>query len=343
MRDLTVALLGCGRHAGTVQLPILARMAGVRLAAIADADSAALERARALAPDARLVSDYRAILARVDAPDAVVIALPNRLHAPAAIAFLEANIPVYVEKPLALTAEAGEAVRRAAGGAIHAVGFNYRFNRLYRAARRLIDEGRVGRVERARTEFTVRSEELPDWKGRRDTGGGALLDLGSHHVDMVRFLLGARVERVRADIRSRVSEDDEVDLEMWLGGGCEVHGRFGLHGEPRERFEIEGTLGTLIVDRTRYQDPVLLPAGRARRETPLLRLGQAVRRLPYVMEKRRTPGHEPSHRIALERFLDAVRAGRPFRPDASDGVACLRILEAAERSARSGRPEDIAG
>jgi predicted dehydrogenase len=312
------------------------------LVTVADADSDALGYARAIAPGTDVVRDYHEVARRTDL-DAVVIALPNHLHASAAIAFLASGTSVYVEKPLAVTTMEAERVREAATGAICAVGFNYRFNRLYEAARRLIEEGRIGPVRSARSVFRVDSGPVPQWKRARETGGGALLDLGSHHVDLAVFLLGKRVESVRADIRSLESEDDCVDLELHLEDGCDVRSSFHLQGAPAERFEIEGDLGSLIVDRTRYQDVVFRPRGKTAPEPTWLRGWQALTHGRYVLEKRRTPGHEPSHRIALERFFDAVRSERRFRPDVEDGVACLRILEAAERSSRSGRPEPVGG
>ena len=338
--ELSVGLLGCGAHAGRVQLPILLGLDGVRVALIAEADPRALDKALASAPAARGVADYASVDG-LDTLDAVVVALPSSLHAPAARRCLAAGIPTYVEKPLALTVSEGTEVRDAAAGAMCAVGFNYRFNRLYAEARRQIASGRAGPVRRVRSSFCVAGGTLPEWKRRRVTGGGALLDLASHHIDLLMFLLDARVEAVSARIQSVESEDDVADLRMRLENGIEASGHFSLRADPQERFEIDGDDGTLIVDRTRYQDIVFLSRGARPRETPSLRVGQAIRNIPYILEKRRTPGHEPSHRIALERFLSAVSGGHPFAPDAEDGIACLRVIEAAERSAASGGVEPV--
>ena len=99
---LRVGLFGCGRIAQALHGPILARMEGVRLTALADADAAARLRLAAVAPGATLYADWRRPL-ELGEMDAVVICLPPALHAPAAIAALEAGAHVYVEKPLALS------------------------------------------------------------------------------------------------------------------------------------------------------------------------------------------------------------------------------------------------
>jgi len=218
------------------------------------------------------------------------------------------------------------------------MGFNYRFNRLYRSARQWLAAGRLGEGIAVRTVFSIAECDLPEWKRKRADGGGALDELGSHHIDLVRFLFGEIVQ-VRADIHSRRSEADTACLQMRLGSGLVVQSLFAFGATNEERFEIHGSEGTLVVDRSREQDVRFERPGRS---WPRLRRAahalSQIRHAPYVLEKRFVPGHEPSHRTALERFVAAAAGdGRSIAPDLDDGHACVAVVDAAERSARERR------
>jgi predicted dehydrogenase len=218
------------------------------------------------------------------------------------------------------------------------MGFNYRWNRLYQSARRELAAGRLGEVVAVRTVFSIAERPLPDWKRTRATGGGALHDLGAHHVDLVRFLFG-EIAQVHADIRTRRSEADTVCLQMRLASGLVVQSLFAFGVADEERFEIQGCDGTLTVDRSRQQDVRFeRHGGRWRRLRRAVHELAQMAHAPYVLEKRFVPGHEPSHRIALGRFVAAAAGdGPPPTPDLDDGYACVAVLDAAERSARDGR------
>jgi myo-inositol 2-dehydrogenase / D-chiro-inositol 1-dehydrogenase len=218
------------------------------------------------------------------------------------------------------------------------MGLNYRWNRLYRNARRQIDAGRLGEVVAVRTVFSIAGRALPAWKRSRADGGGALNELGSHHVDLVRYLFG-EIAQVKADIQSRHSEADTAFVQMQLESGLVVQSLFAFGIADEERFEIHGREGTLIVDRSRHQDVRFERPGRRWRR--LRRAAHALAQVvhaPYVLEKRFVPGHEPSHRIALGRFVAAVAGDeRSVEPDLDDGYACVAVIDAAERSARERR------
>jgi predicted dehydrogenase len=333
---LRLALLGCGEGARQHHLPLLRRLPGVELAVVADPAASARDAAARIAPEADVVEDWTEALA-IPGLDAAVICLPNALHAAAAIGAFERGVNVYVEKPLATTLDDAERVvaARSAAGLVGMMGFNYRFNRVYRSAREVLASGRLGPLVAARTAFTLARTELPEWKRSRAHGGGALLDLASHHVDLARWLLEDEVADVSAALRSRHSEDDTALLELRFAGGPVVQSLFGYGIVEEERFEVYGEAARLVVDRRRYQAAVVEPvgAGRLARATSLLRDLAHVGR---IAEKRFTPGHEPSHRDALGAFVSSVRAGTPASPSLQDGLVCAAVLEAAERAAAGG-------
>jgi predicted dehydrogenase len=336
---LAIGVIGCGQIARAVHLPILARLPGVHVTALADVDATRLSQAGARVPHAARYSDYARLLATAEL-DAVVVCVPPALHAEVAIAALEAGKNVYLEKPLATTVEDGERVCDAwqRSGRVGMMGFNYRFNRLYRQARSHVGEGRIGPVVAVRSVFATTSDGLPDWKRTRSSGGGALLDLASHDIDLVQFVLGEEVIDVAADVRRLASEGDSAMLQMRLASGIPVQLFASLGTAEDAVFEVYGQRGKVTVNR--YQSLTAQVAG-LRVDGRLRRLWNsvaAVRELPYFVQRLRAPANEPSFAAALTHFLGAVRGWHRAGPDFLDGYRSLSVVAAAEESARTGCP-----
>ena len=337
---LGCALLGCGKGALLYHLPSLARLPSVELVALADLDGKRLAQAARLAPEAEAFADWRAAI-EYPHVQAVVVCLPNGLHAPSSRAALARGLHVYVEKPLATALEDADAVIDVwrTSGCIGMVGLNYRFNDLYRSARATLAGGRLGELV-VRSVFTIPAAGVPAWKLGRAAGGGALLDLGSHHVDLVGWLLGEPVAEVSARISSQRSEDDTAFVELRLASGLVVHSLFAFGPPSEDRFGLRA--GGHARRRSGAPQHRCRPASRRIEQGAACRLRPAARCRPLdAYSKRRAPGNEPSHGAALSCFADAVRTAAPARPDLADGRSCLAVLDAAERSARSGRPEAI--
>ena len=165
-------------------------------------------------------------------------------------------------------------------------------------------------------------------------GGGALLDLVSHHVDLVAAFSGQRIVQVQGTLRSVRSPDDTAALQLLTDTGlvAQLQGSSAA-GAPVNRLDLVGTTGVLRVD---LLDGRPGPVERA--PGPGARLIRARRALSGLHPARllRSPGFEPSFRATIEAFLEAVRSGVPPRPDLSDGLRALAVIEAAEASARAG-------
>ena len=340
---IRVGIVGCGAIARAVHLPLLGRLPGVRVIALADPDDTQRGLARRLAPAAGTFADAGALLDAA-AIDAVVICSPSGWHAAHAQAAVQRGLHVYLEKPLATSLAEGvqlcEAWRRA--GVVGMMGFNYRFNDLLGRLRAQVRLGAVGPVVAARTTFCAPSGMLPSWKQRRETGGGVLLDLGSHHIDLIRFLLERKIRSVRAALRSRHTEDDCALLELELEGGAQVQSLFAFGAAAAERIEIHGEAGRLTVDRSASWDVEYEPGGVSPsiRGRIARRIG-TLRRIGFAIDKLRSPLHEPSYRIALEQFVAAISGSTSCQPDFDDGLTSLAVVEAAECSARCGREIEI--
>lgn len=208
--------------------------AGNPPAVVCDVD---LERARTLAaqfPGAEATTDLDALLARDDV-DAVVIGVPNDLHKPLAVRALRAGKDVLLEKPMALTtAECDEIIDVWRGsGRLLQMGFVCRFTAAAIAAKRTIDSGRLGRVQRIRVSLTRRRgiPGLGRWfTTRARSGGGVLIDIGVHVIDLAMHLTGRpRPLRVSAACASSFGHpiDGYVYTEMW-GGPPDPKGTFDV-------------------------------------------------------------------------------------------------------------------
>ncbi|HUQ81745.1 MAG TPA: Gfo/Idh/MocA family oxidoreductase [Gemmatimonadaceae bacterium] len=337
MQTVRVGVLGCGGIARVAHLPSLARTPGAQVVAIADPDAACLGVARTLAPDARAVAEYGDVLAMPDV-DAVIVALPPALHAEATIAALEHGKHVYVEKPLATSEPDGARVVAAwrATSLTAMMGFNYRFNPIVREARARIAAGEIGALVGARSVFTTPPRALAPWKQRRDTGGGVLLDLAVHHIDLIRYLLGADVTSVFAELRSDRTEHDSAFVQLGLTTG-QAQCMFSLNAVDDDRIEIFGSNARLTIDRYRsLRVEVASGAGGAIGGAVARAVGEA-RALPYALAKLRSPLNDPSFPAAIGAFVQAVRERTAASPDLHDGYRALAVVDAAERSAQSGR------
>src|SRR5215203_3111260 len=199
MSPLRIGVIGCGQIARGIHLPVLGRIPDARVVALAEPVEASRAAAIAMAPGARSFSDYRELI-QGGGLDAVVICAPPHLHAPSAIAAFEAGLHVYLEKPLAPSLAEGQRIvdawRRARR--VGMMGFNFRFHPQAERMRQRLRAGDVGTPLGVRTVFSILPHELPEWKRTRDTGGGVLLDLASHHIDLVHHLLDDPVARVYA-------------------------------------------------------------------------------------------------------------------------------------------------
>jgi myo-inositol 2-dehydrogenase / D-chiro-inositol 1-dehydrogenase len=338
-----VAILGCGAIARAAHLPSILRERDVTVVAVADQDAQNLAAARSLARDARAVAEYRDVLAMPDV-DAVIIALPPALHADAAVAALEMGKHVYIEKPLATSLDDAERVVTAAHGQrlVAMMGFNYRFNPLTQQAKAKIAARAIGDIVAVRTVFSTAARPLATWKQRRESGGGALLDLAVHHIDLVRYLLDADVTSVAATLASVRSEHDSVSLQLGLTTNAGVQIFCSLSSVDEDRIDVYGTNGKLSVDRYGSLRVDVSPA------TARGALGLAVSRLAgefgamsYGAEKRRAPMHDPSFPASIGAFIKSIRDGSAASPSLTDGLRAMQVIDAAERSAATGQRTDL--
>ena len=333
-----LGLLGFGRIAERVHLHALARSPRIELVAVAESDDERRMKLEQRKPQFRTFSHSDEVLALPEI-EAVLVCLPNELHAPAAKASFEAGKHVYLEKPIATNLKAGRDVVAAwkASERVGMIGFNYRYNPLYTGLREAITQSRIGEPILIRSAFSSPARELPSWKRARALGGGVLLDFASHHVDLVRFLTGVEIRTVTANVRSLSTDEDTANLQLELENGITVQSFFSTSAVEQDRFEVMGSKGTLRFDRLRSKrlafEPAQRPTGRVARS---IREFASLTKLPSRLLSAIHSDQEPSFDACLANFASAIRGGSVPAPDLTDGLRSLEVIAAAEESARSG-------
>jgi predicted dehydrogenase len=191
-----LGFLGLG-HIGRLRLESLVRAGVADVAALADCSASLCEPARALAPDARVCASLPELLSCN--LDGVVIATPSALHASQSIAALERGLAVFCQKPLARTANETRAVLDAARRAdrLLAVDLSYRRTQAVAALKALLDDRAIGDVYAAELVFHNAYGPGGGWfYDVARAGGGCLIDLGTHLIDLLRWTVDDPVARV---------------------------------------------------------------------------------------------------------------------------------------------------
>ena len=341
-QTIRVGFVGCGRVTETRHLAALRRVRGVEAVALSDVDAARLSRVADAYGVARRYEGWRALVGDSNV-EAVAVCVPPVLHAEVALAALAAGKHVFVEKPLALTLDECELLADASARDATLkvmVGFNMRWHRLVREARAALARGELGRVKLVRTIFTCGTRMRPDyaaWRSLRGSGGGSILELGTHHFDLVRFLLGREAREVYASC----DEGDETSVvTLKTDGGVQVVAALSEGTGESHEIEVYGERGRLRVSCYRADGLERLDAGRyagSPRER-LRRAARTIRALPRLLAQARTGGdYVNSYAEEWRHFAEAVRGRARVGATLEDGRRALEIALAAAESARTGR------
>jgi predicted dehydrogenase len=346
---IRLGVIGCGGVAELRHLPALRRVKGVEVVALADVDSSRLERVARQLGTAQRYIDYSDLIERGDV-DAVAVCVPPALHVAVARAALEAGKHVFIEKPLALRLTECDLLLESADAHVALkvmVGFNLRWHRLVRAAREIIRRGELGEIKLVSTTFTsgVRlGEDFADWRRHKETGGGALFELGVHHFDLLRFLLGCEVEEVSA---SSAPSDETATFIARMEDGAQVVSAFSEGTGENHAVEVYGARGWLRVCLYRADGLEQFSAGQypGAMRTRLHKLTRTFFDLPRIVQRTMRGGDQvASYAEEWRQFVRAITRDSPIECTLSDGRRALEIALAAwEASAtkHAVRPDSI--
>lgn len=341
MTPFRVCLVGAGRAGAVHAFNVRQHTADAEVAAVVDGE---VERARRMA--AELGGGAEGFTSLADALaatslDAVVIATPTHTHRGLAIEAFDAGLHVFCEKPMALTAaECDEMIAAAeAADRVLQIGYVRRFQPEFQEARARIESGEIGDVMLVKS--LTRGPGLPPaWAHDLTLSNGMLAEVNSHCFDSVRWMAGADITRVYAEVANRkgarlgVEADNFYDNAVValrfaneaigsIDGVCPAE--YGYDG----RMEVVGTNGLITIGEVNGM-PITTAVDRNR------------------------GGNRPVHKTWPERFswgyvreingfVDAARGAVEVAVTGLDGKRAVEAVVAANRSWQEGRPVELTG
>ncbi len=340
MKKVKVGVIGLGMGRG--HLRQYHQHPKVEVAAICDLNPELLNRLSKEYHVPGVYSDYRKMLKEVPL-DAVSIATPNKWHAPMTHAALDAGLHVLCEKPMAMTVKEAEgmkakAEKRKRNLMIH---FNQRFTPIAFAMKAAVEKGIIGDIYFGRT-FWHRQRGMPGfggWFGQKAmSGGGPLIDLGVHRLDLAMWLMGypepaavtgsaynkiagpiAKAQRKPFDV-----EDLACGLIKFHGGATlflEASWALNMPSKESQRTELFGTQGSLV-NRVEYGEPLIGEILTEKKGKFSIK--------PINPGKKKVPA-------APYEFIASILEGRVPLASADQGVKVMKVLEGLYKSAVTGK------
>lgn len=361
MRKLRIGIVGAGYIAGlhsaaylTVPGTYAEAPRLLQLVAVADSD-----RQRAIAASSqwgwgRAQTEWQAIT-RAEDIDLVDICVPNALHAEIAVDALAHGKHVICEKPLAHDLASAEAMHAAASTSdrLAQVCFYYRLWPAISWAHQLVTEGHIGAINHFRgwmlQDYAATPGHSLGWRANRGTAGaGALGDLGSHIIDIARYLCGeiAAVNAITRSLLERPSDQAPIDdaaamlVEFASGATGVIEAGWAMRGHKADLgFDLLGSSGSIRFTWERSNEiDVLVDA-----DAEPGRASQRVLIGPEQADAARfagVPGQGLGYRdaftIGIGHLVSAIAQGRPnVSPSFEDGLRAAEVVAAASAAADS--------
>jgi predicted dehydrogenase len=301
-------------------IPGLRRAARSEVVAIASRSAAVARRVAEEMAIPRAHGSYEALLADPEV-DAVYLPLPNHLHATWTIAAARAGKHVLCEKPLATTSADAERMVAASeeAGIVLMEAFMYRHHPSWVAARRVLAEGRIGRLMAVTSWFSYFNDDPANIRNVLEAGGGALYDIGCYSVNLSRMLFGGEPGRVSGALhRDEASGTDIVTAGILeFADGVSVFG-CSTRSEDDQRVDIYGTTGRISIE-----IPFNIPPDRP---TRIMVVAGGDPPVAPAMETIELPTTDP-YAAEAESFIATVLDGAPHPLPPTDAVANLRVIE----------------
>lgn len=343
MKKIRWGVIGAGGIADRRTIPGMMLCENAELVAVMEISMELAEKLRAKWGCKKAYDNEAALLADPEI-DAVYIASPVGLHARQAMAAADAGKHILIEKPLALTAEEGQKVVEycEAKGVKIAAGLMMRFGSYVQAMKKAIAGGNIGKPVSGYAQFTCWYPDMPGvWRqSKKAAGGGAMMDMGVHCIDLMQYILDSQVKEVAAfhdtlSFSYEVEDSSMVMMRMENGCQCVVQSNFNIPDEASTwRIEIFGDRGRLMGNGIIGQvDGGTLDA---------MFLGEQG---GYDAQQEKTEHSGDSitvefgntYQREIESFSASLLNGTPLEVPAWQAVQVQRIMEAAYRSNDEGK------
>lgn len=329
-----LAVVGFGKL-GLLHAALANGLPGCSLVAVADRASTMLSMLQTQMPNVAVYDDHRSLL-EGSKVDGVLIATPTHLHVPIALDFIEAKIPVFIEKPLALTSQQSRPLLEALARkpVPNMVGYMSRQTDTFRKAKAILNSHALGQIQLLSSTMYI-SQLLKPGKGWRynkaTSGGGVLITQNSHMIDMLTWLFG-EVEWVSAHASRFYSEEVEDAAHVYFGfkngirGWMDTSWSMRHHRTLTMNIFVQGENGTLQVN----DDEVKLFLDE---QAGGLSNGWTVWKKPDLFEGVSFDVGGPHYTRQAEEFVAAIRGQNSIESDVSSAHRLQAVLDAVYESA----------
>lgn len=337
MKKVRWGVIGAGGIADRRTLPGMMLSEEAELIAVMEINDELAENLRVKYGAKRAYTDHKALLADPEV-DVVYIASPVNCHKEQAIDAARAKKDILLEKPICLDIADAEEVLRVCEeeGVKIATGFLMRFHAINAKIRELVQSGAIGQVVSCRAQFTCWYPDIPGaWRQVKAlSGGGALMDLGVHCIDLLQYIVGSKAKRVASFSRTNTFNyevEDQASLMMELENGAfaYVESNFNVPDAVPSKLEIFGTGGSIVAYGTLSQvegGTIDVIAADSTAGYDAQQTRDEVKKLDVNVEFGNMYTKE------LDSFGRSHRDGAPVEVPASDAVWAQRIIKAAYES-----------
>jgi len=258
-------VIGCGGIADRRTIPGMMLADNAELIAVMDPNMALAEKVKEKYNAKYAFTDYKELL-ELKEIDAVYIASPVFCHEEQAISSAKAKKHILLEKPMGLTTEISEKIKKCCedNGVKIGVGLMMRFSQYHREMKKIISEGKLGEIVSMRAQFTCWFPDMANnWRQKFSTGGGgALTDMGIHCIDLLQFISSLKAKEVASFCGTQIFNYEVEDagslmMRMENGSVAYIDANFNIPDDAAIcKLEIYGTEGSITAEGTVGQDEV---------------------------------------------------------------------------------------
>ena len=345
IKTMHIGLVGCGHAAQQLHIPALSKLDSAEIIMGCDVSKENLQEVQNQVPSIIVTSDYKEVIGNPEV-DIVAVLTPAFLHTDIAIKAFEAGKHVFIEKPMALTlGDCRKLIRAESDSKGSAtVGFNLRFHRLVSKARTLISEGKIGRIESLRSVWTSsmrQSSDVPSWRHKRELGGSALFEVGIHHFDLWKYLIGEAIEEISASAKVSEGIERSVVVNARSKSGVPISALFSDWTADSNEVEIYGDKGVITlaiyrVDGLKHYSLSDYAGGLSTR----IKEGKQILAELHEFPKSLSMGgdYKSSYYYEWKNFISNIQKSKSTSPSLEDGYYATQVSLAASESVVSNLP-----
>jgi predicted dehydrogenase len=334
MEKTKIALIGVGNIAQTFHLPILAKMPDAEIVAVCDIDGTKAEIVAKKFNINRWYTDYHKMLETEDELTGVAVCTSTDTHRDISLAVIKAKKELFVEKPLARSADEAEEIEKAAKKANVGlmVGMNNRFRPDAMILKSFIENEELGDIYYVKAGWLKRLESSNPWLTRKErSGGGVLLDLGITMFDMAFWMMGyPEVRQVMASMYSHKTKkvEDSMIAFIMMKNGMTISIESSWSFESKTDFfycDCFGTGGSGSLNPFQIYK---------RMHGNLVNVAPANQETPQNL-------HRKSYQNELKHWISVLRKLHPIISTGEEAVHRMKVVDALYKSAKTGKAVSI--